>query len=687
MPCPIFPLVLLVITISSSTSQSSRPECPIARPCQCLWDNYDGDKQISYNIVSCKMRQLTEDTLPRISDHNLTIYKVDYSNNRIDGIPAGYFDSFRPGVRVMELSFNALRTVPDAIRPLRNLQRLSLVHNSIDIPAGEPFIEMSGLEYLALTKNGISVIKKDTFKGLTSLEKLMLDSNLINDIEDDAFVWLSQINAIDLSNNRLTSLRSEAFKDLTSLSSLILNNNQLSSLPSAIFSDLRNLQKLELRANGLQSLDAASFTGLSSVTNLDLSNNTLSGFPSQLFEPLPQLRNLNIGMNRLQSVDVGSFRSISQTVTLLRMSFNPINDFPPDFFTLFPELQVLLITGLRVERLPNVTALRKLTVMSAAGTAISHIYPCEWEGLVQLTTFSLANCPLACDCNARWLWEWYDQHLDEDTRKFTESRAPWTCSSPPALKGRHFHNVTPNELVCGEENDQRWCANMMKPPQTSVQVFLTGNPDSQILTWNTTGGLANAKYGTLTYFPVDIRNNPYSVNISLSDNHIPFDMSILLAGMDYITCLSLHSGDGNIVSKECIEMTAPPVADKKKMVKGNLTAAVVIPLLLIASSIVLGIYCYRRQYQNEPATDDTHSFENMGYGMPEHKAEGHQVETAPGIHIMSQDSVRMSGIPETKTGFDNLGTDAWENRTTLTRRFVVPRFYRSPNGWGGGVPF
>lgn len=652
-------LLVSLLVVASVLQGEPLPVCPVESPCQCLWDNPQNDSPSHVNVISCSAQRLTEETLPPIARSNVSFYKLDFSKNSLDGVPAGYLDLFRNDVLTIDLSHNKLRTVPDAVRTLQNLNQLWLKDNTIDISSGQPFLELGNLNYLALSKNDIQTVRRTTFHGLTSLQFLLLDENRLSDIEDNSFTELKLLRQIDLSKNSLSTLRAPIFAGLEGLQKLVLNYNKLDTIPSSTFQQLGNLQTLEIKGNGLHNIDVRSFNGLVKVVSLDMSNNDLISFPSRVFQPLSQLRSLNLGMNRLGEVQTLAFRGISSRLNVFRVSFNPIHEFPLGFFDLFPQLQILLLSGLPLEHLPNVTTLTQLTGMSVAGTSISRIYPCEWEGLDKLKTFSMANCPLLCNCHAQWLWRWYDEHLDADVKHFTETRAPWICASPPEMNGREFHDVTLSQMTCADGELSTWCENILTDP-TSLEIFLNilqGTERSLEVWWNSTASpdILQTGHGRLLYYAVGYSNEVYLMNVSLQSQQS--SLRDLKGGHDYMICLEVYGVTGQLLGEKCSSASAPPSNPSMSMAP-RLRLAIALPLTLILLAIcgLLLIY-WRTRASGENGNGSGNAFENVGYGVQGSERISQTGGGQPILDLFPNNSVRLSHLQDNAADNDKCASD------------------------------
>jgi hypothetical protein len=126
------------------------------------------------------------------------------------------------------------------------LKQLDLGYNEI-ISIPEAIGQLSNLKELWLNKNQITSIP-ETIGQLSSLRELDLGYNEIISIPK-AIGQLFNLRWLWLNKNQITSIP-EAVGQLSNLKQLCLPNNQITEIPEAICS-LKNLEKLDLRGNPL----------------------------------------------------------------------------------------------------------------------------------------------------------------------------------------------------------------------------------------------------------------------------------------------------------------------------------------------------------------------------------------------------------------------------------------------------
>ncbi|XP_052136228.1 uncharacterized protein LOC127754696 [Oryza glaberrima] len=164
-----------------------------------------------------------------------------------------------PCLRVLDLSYTQLESLPPTVWCLSNLILLSLrgcraikslhsVSNSGGShPENEKHRMMNNLLYLDLTLLSINIFPNDFFQGMTKLEELMLAgcSSLV-ELPCSIFA-LSSLLTLEVTGTKLTSLPSSMFAGMQKLQSLkLIDNKLLNSIPMSIL-EARGLKELHIQ--------------------------------------------------------------------------------------------------------------------------------------------------------------------------------------------------------------------------------------------------------------------------------------------------------------------------------------------------------------------------------------------------------------------------------------------------------
>lgn len=164
-----------------------------------------------------------------------------------------------------------LISLPDSIKNLRNLQKLTLVH--------------TGLNSLP---ESIGALESLTYFRIHSTPLTELPASIGN---------LCTLKTLKIIDCRLVSLP-DSIGDLSLLVDLMVSGNHLRNIPDSI-NGLKNLQNFHASGNWLQSLPD-SICKLTSLRSLVLNGNYLKALPAQI-GMLANLKLLNVSNNKLYS--------------------------------------------------------------------------------------------------------------------------------------------------------------------------------------------------------------------------------------------------------------------------------------------------------------------------------------------------------------------------------------------------
>jgi internalin A len=162
----------------------------------------------------------------------------------------------REGSLLLDLSGLQLRTFPETVRELRELQVLYLAHNSLtELPAW--IGELQQIRYLDLDGNPLKRLPRS----LSRLQKLQ---------------------SLIIASEGISAMLPDSLGDLSNLRELVLHGLQLVQVPEFI-GRLARLQFLYLSNNDLQALPAW-LADLPALTNLDVGGNPRLGLPTEITE-------------------------------------------------------------------------------------------------------------------------------------------------------------------------------------------------------------------------------------------------------------------------------------------------------------------------------------------------------------------------------------------------------------------
>jgi len=162
----------------------------------------------------------------------------------------------------LDLSYNQLTFVPDAIIECRFLVNLVLKNNLIE-DSGFPktLVGLSNLKEINLSGNLLTRVPESVIQLSASLVSLHLGGNRIDSVPREIGL-LKKLQVFYLGGNQLTEIPSEIGL-LTQLKVFALCENQLETLPSTV-SNLKQLKSLLLHRNRITALPV----GLIKLRNL-----------------------------------------------------------------------------------------------------------------------------------------------------------------------------------------------------------------------------------------------------------------------------------------------------------------------------------------------------------------------------------------------------------------------------------
>ena len=387
--------------------------CPLGSPCECQWDpvNIWPNQRDS---IDCRGNEIITSELPRrraTLRRNRSFKEIDFSHNKLEDVPSGYLNHMIK-LKVLDFSYNSMQVVPAVIASRRfrckhSLKELYLDSNGIDLEGNSRFVHLDHLNILSMKNNVVRRIQLTTFRGLCRLIRL------------------------DLSYNRIEYVQVSAFQQMAFLKELDMSDNKLSNLGSQVFPRLRQLAVL------------------------NLSSNQLRRFPRRFFSRLPLLESLDVSRNTFEDLSFAHFNGISDHLQYFNVSYNQINSFESNVFDILLSLHKLDISGNPITCLPILSSLKDLEELYIIKTNVSHIYPCQLEGLDKLDTLFWSLSPIGCDCQNNWIRDWYSIQMSTIAKEKTEAELPWNCHSPPNTLGLRLYNINISETDCHQK--RKYC--------------------------------------------------------------------------------------------------------------------------------------------------------------------------------------------------------------------------------------
>ncbi|XP_027367298.1 receptor-like protein EIX2 [Abrus precatorius] len=245
----------------------------------------------------------------------------------------------------LDLSYNDLGPIPDAIRNMTSIQFIYLSHNNItSIPSW--FRSFNKLVRLDLSVNGLHGPIPDAFRNLTSLQFLYLSENGFTSVPS----WFSELKKlvyVYLDYNELTLMEcslSSILENMCHLKILYLSSNKLQGKPFGSYElsgCIRyDLEVLYLDSNEFSDGLPAWLGQLENLKYLDLNSNFFHGLIPSSLGKLSKLEVLDLSYNKMNGTFPGN---IAQLVNLTRLNFrsNKFNGFIPQSLRGLVNLQYL----------------------------------------------------------------------------------------------------------------------------------------------------------------------------------------------------------------------------------------------------------------------------------------------------------------------------------------------------------
>ncbi|XP_042889301.1 leucine-rich repeat neuronal protein 1-like [Penaeus japonicus] len=311
------------------------------------------------------------------------------------------------------------------------------------------------------------------------------DFREIPDLSQDRvnYTW-----TLDLSNNMIRSITK--FPSLPNLAELHIQKNYPSTIEDSAFANLDSLKTLNLRNNDLthDAIREGVFEGRYSQNSsfplalevLDLSYNNFSLLPRNCFRHLPVLKKLILAHNPLGDLSHATSMAINELHSLIELDLSQtgIDRLPHSFLTDLLNLQVLILAGNNIQRVPEeINYGRSLVHLNLNANPIE---------IVQEGDFTNKSSGL--------------RRLDMSAMPKLKTIGRHAFSNLKSLEVLHLSNC-PNLLVIDNEAFYQ-----LDPKETLKEVHIQANRLSSLnenmLPW------MNIKY-------VDIQDNPWNCDCNL----------------------------------------------------------------------------------------------------------------------------------------------------------------------------
>lgn len=369
------------------------------------------------NLHELRVLQLAYNRFVRFGDNCdglRSLEELNLASNVLEVLADGIGDALVKLVRLNLRGNSTLKRLPNSLQQLRNLSIWDLSACDQKRLGRDVFgAQLQNLRSLNLSFNALSTLP-DGISAITKLQELNFKSNTLGSLPS-AVGNLAELVVLNGENNALQGLPSGCGEHWGLLEVLRLSHNRLAALPVTL-GLLRSLRVLHLSNNCLTGLplELGALTGLreldvswnqltsipdelgclESLTMLDLSHNQLVTFPETI-AMLKRLVRLRCSHNSL-TTPLEPGLGLLKCLRYVDLAQNQLVELEPCLYEL-PELEVLNLNGNGITMLPMETiqhcaALRKLDLYNNRLQAL----PLELADriLAQLEVLSIGRNPL-----------------------------------------------------------------------------------------------------------------------------------------------------------------------------------------------------------------------------------------------------------------------------------------------------
>lgn len=201
---------------------------------------------------------------------------------------------------------------------------------------------------------------------------------------------------------------------------------------------------------------------------------------------MPRLQLLDLSLNNIRVIREGTFSGLN--LQYLFLGNNPSIIIPDTAFRGLSSrvlgLQNTGLTELRPAMLhPLGQSLEKLFVN---GNNIRRFDPAMAAIFDQLESLRIYENPLTCDCEARWLRQYYEENRDKMREADVGSMQEPRCESPRPVAGEFFSRIALTDFLC--ERPTLHAAVSFSQGRASLLCKSTGKPTPKII-WHRPNGI------------------------------------------------------------------------------------------------------------------------------------------------------------------------------------------------------
>ncbi|KAF8181292.1 adenylate cyclase [Pholiota molesta] len=329
--------------------------------------------------------------VPESVQHCTTLYQLDISSNAIKNLEDTALYMI-PSLFRFHAQNNRLSTLPLHFAHMRTLKRINISNNKFR------HSEELDISFNMITELPAEICKfPDEVANLLNLETLDVRRNNICDLS--LVCRLPKIQSLSADHNAVRAL------DL-SLGSFVCGQ-QIDSIPSTI-GKLQKLEVLDAHNNNINELPPTLWN-CASLMKINLTSNFLSSWPdlpvTALLRHWPSLWKTLHGRKSFTDNAILPLM-VFEELQVLNLSFNELQDLPPNFFHNLVHLQELYLSGNKLISVPveDLSRLQRLTTLFLNGNKLQTL-PQELGKVVNLRILDVGSNYLKYNIN-NWEFDW-----------------------------------------------------------------------------------------------------------------------------------------------------------------------------------------------------------------------------------------------------------------------------------------
>ncbi|WAR25547.1 LRIG3-like protein, partial [Mya arenaria] len=281
-----------------------------------------------YGLESMKFTDLTISSMVQLRLLDLIVHQTEIPNTLFNKLrlqslyldirsatelPVRFLDPIAATLERLQLTSNVLDTLQESL--LYKSQTLAELYLQLPALRSVPtnFFQTPSLtsKLKTIVLKGIKSLPRNVFSSLNGLRSL--DVHEAEDLPSGLFSGLRYLETLDLTGTHLVTIPTDWFTDLGNLRRLVLRSTGLQSISKTDFSNMNQLRHVDLSKNEIRKVPSHFFREISeTVSVIDLSYNNLKMISYDLFNGHSSLKKLYLNDNKISSIQPGAFVSLSE---------------------------------------------------------------------------------------------------------------------------------------------------------------------------------------------------------------------------------------------------------------------------------------------------------------------------------------------------------------------------------------